>query len=119
MIRKAESVTATAQMGAPSTALPPPLLDAVDVVNQRVRDCEKLDAAIDACPADRARLDSECSDLSEKLASAEAGIVPCDRGSDAEVQHLARVEKLALALAASSDPLTCGGFNHAFRAGMH
>jgi hypothetical protein len=95
-----KTVAAPAQPKAtPYTTLPLELRDAVDAVNQRVRDCDKLATAIDACPADRARLDGECSDLSEKLASAEAGLALCDRGSDAEVKHLASVEKLALALA--------------------
>jgi hypothetical protein len=89
----------TAQTGAPITTLPPELLAAADAVNQRVRHCEKLDTAIDACPTDHARLDRERSELSEKLASAEAALVLCDRGSDVEMQHLASVEKLTLPLA--------------------
>ena len=72
----------------------------MDAVNQRVRDCDRLDQAINEVPAARDQLDREHTNLSEKLATAEAGLALCDRGLDAEVKHLASVEKLALALAA-------------------
>jgi hypothetical protein len=80
------------------TALPEPLLDAVHAVHERVQACDRLDAALDACPGDRARLDNECSNLSEKLASAEADLALCDRGSDAEVRHLTNVEELVVSM---------------------
>jgi len=99
MIRKTESVTAPAQAVAPITALPPELLVAVDAVNQRVRDCDRLDQAINEVPAARDQLDREQSNLSGKLATAEAALALCDRGSDDEVKHLASVEKLTLSLA--------------------
>jgi hypothetical protein len=99
MPTKTVSASAQSKTTPHITTLPVELRDAVNEVNQRVRDCEKLDTAIDACPADRARLDDEYVDLTEKLASTEANLALCDRGSDAAIKHLASADKLTLSVA--------------------
>src|SRR5258706_7626694 len=100
MTTKAAAAPAQTRGAPPITALPAELTDAVAAVNKAAQQCDKLDLAIDQCPVERARLDREHAELSEKLAAAETSLALADHGSNAEVQHLASVEKLTLALAA-------------------
>jgi hypothetical protein len=82
------------------TTLPVELLAAVDVVNQRVRDCVRLDAALDACGPERLRLTSEHAETEAKIGSLEADLALADRGSKIEAASLASIDKLTLELAA-------------------
>jgi len=80
------------------TTLPVELLDAVDAVNQRIRDCVRLDAALDACGPERLRLTSERAETSAKLGLLEADLALADRGSNIEAACLANIDTLTIAI---------------------
>jgi hypothetical protein len=98
MITKTVAAPARPKATLPVTTLPPELQAAVDAVNQRVRDCVRLDAALDACGPERLRLTSEHAETSAKLASIEADLALADRGSNVEVAALAASDQLTIAL---------------------
>jgi hypothetical protein len=98
MITKTVAAPAQPKATPPVTTLPPELLVAVDAVNQRVRDCVRLDAALDACGPERLRLTGEHAETSAKLASIEADLALADRGSNVEVAALAASDQLTIVL---------------------
>jgi hypothetical protein len=65
MINKTVAAPAQPKATPHLTTLPPELLVAVDAVNQRVRDCVRLDAALDACGPERLRLTGEHRNVSK------------------------------------------------------
>src|SRR5258708_35798117 len=101
MITKAATEAGHPKAASPLTTLPVELAAAVDEVNQRVRDCEKLDAAIDACPGERERIAREIGNLESQLAESETVLALSTRGSDREGQTIATVEKLGVSLASA------------------